>query len=85
MGETGAYYLLHVVGEEVPPYEEWLPSAVLGRCEQRFVSALWLPAPDRRQGTRLLRPTAPFDMVRNPVCKNGSRSGDLTKGLGDVA
>ena len=24
LGDTGAYYFLHVVGEEVPPHEEWM-------------------------------------------------------------
>jgi len=26
LGEIGCYYLLYVVGEEVPPYEEWCAS-----------------------------------------------------------
>jgi hypothetical protein len=26
LGESGAYYFLWVVGENVPPYEEWLAS-----------------------------------------------------------
>jgi DNA-3-methyladenine glycosylase I len=26
MGDTGAYYFLYVVGEEVPPHEEWRAS-----------------------------------------------------------
>jgi 3-methyladenine DNA glycosylase Tag len=26
MGETGCYYFLHVVGEDVPPHDEWLAS-----------------------------------------------------------
>ena len=24
LGGTGAYYFLHVVGEKVPPHEEWM-------------------------------------------------------------
>jgi 3-methyladenine DNA glycosylase Tag len=24
LGDTGAYYFLHVVGEQVPPHEEWM-------------------------------------------------------------
>jgi DNA-3-methyladenine glycosylase I len=24
LGDTGAYYLLHVVGEKVPPHDEWM-------------------------------------------------------------
>jgi hypothetical protein len=26
LGEMGCYYYLHVVGEEVPPHEEWMAS-----------------------------------------------------------
>ena len=26
LGDTGAYYFLHVVGEEVPPHEEFMRS-----------------------------------------------------------
>jgi 3-methyladenine DNA glycosylase Tag len=26
LGETGSYYFLHVVGEKVPPHEEWIAS-----------------------------------------------------------
>jgi 3-methyladenine DNA glycosylase Tag len=26
LGETGSYYFLHVVGEKVPPHEEWMAS-----------------------------------------------------------
>ncbi len=26
LGDTGCYYFLHVVGEEVPPYDEWARS-----------------------------------------------------------
>jgi hypothetical protein len=36
LGDTGAYYFLHVVGEEVPPHEEWAASrAGRGRRAQR--------------------------------------------------
>jgi 3-methyladenine DNA glycosylase Tag len=24
LGDTGAYFFLHVVGEEVPPHEQWM-------------------------------------------------------------
>ena len=26
VGETGSYYFLHVVGEKVPPHDEWMAS-----------------------------------------------------------
>jgi DNA-3-methyladenine glycosylase I len=26
LGETGSYYFLHVVGEKVPPHDEWMAS-----------------------------------------------------------
>ena len=26
LGETGCYFFMHVVGEEVPPHEEWMAS-----------------------------------------------------------
>ena len=28
MGDTGCYYFLHVVGEEVPPHDEWRASVM---------------------------------------------------------
>ena len=31
VGDTGAYYFLHVVGEPVPPHEEWMASHRTGR------------------------------------------------------
>jgi DNA-3-methyladenine glycosylase I len=30
LGDTGAYFMLHVVGEEVPPHEEWMGSHAAG-------------------------------------------------------
>jgi 3-methyladenine DNA glycosylase Tag len=30
LGDTGAYYMLHVVGEQVPPHEEWMAAHAAG-------------------------------------------------------
>jgi DNA-3-methyladenine glycosylase I len=30
MGDTGAYYFLYVVGEEVPPHEQWMARHTAG-------------------------------------------------------
>lgn len=31
LGDTGAYYFLHVVGEPVPPHEEWMAAHSRGK------------------------------------------------------
>lgn len=44
LGETGAYYFLYVVGEQVPPHEEWVaahPSVRRAHERERQSGAHW--------------------------------------------